>query len=353
MFMLIISAEHNKNKQDKNMSETIPSLVRRDNEPNSDFPTPADVFETPKTVGSDETSPTTHEEIIDADIVEEAPENAVELRGDTVLDRAANRFMSAAASFHERRLTTQTRRDARNELREMRAEARNSDEARANYRSRILELKNSDDAKINRYATVHGNRESRHDYREALREEAKSKLKSLGRSAIRGAKLGLGAAVGTGILAMESAGRGIASGKEATVATAHNAKETALSNLDGAKEAYVYRKQERARDRQKRADERAPEVLRQKREAAERAAKATERKDHRKELFKQLADSYKESTGARLKRERPEPTPTEVVERQQRRRSRLGNLALKFGAAREAYKNAGQQERDPNQDKLF
>ena len=335
------------------MSETIPSLVRQDNKPNIDIPTPADVFGKPKTVRNDETAPTTHEDIIDADIVEETPETAAELRGDTVLDRAANRFMTAAASFHERRLTTQSRRDARNELREMSADARDNDEARANYQSRILEQVNSDDAKINRYATVHANREFRRTNREAWREEAKSKLKSLGRSAIRGAKLGLGAAVGTGILAMESAGRGIASGKEAAVATARNAKETALSNLNGAKEAYSYRKQERARDRQKRADERAPEVLRQKREAAERAAKAAERKAHRKELFKQLAGSYKESTGARLKRERPEPTPTEVVERQQRRSSRLGNLALKFGAAREAYKNAGQQEQDPNQDKLF
>ncbi len=320
---------------------------------NITVPKPTDVFGKPKTIRNDETAPTTHEDIIDADIVEETPETAAELRGDTVLDRAANRFMTAAASFHERRLTTQSRRDARNELREMSANARDNDEARANYQSRILEQVNSDDAKINRYATVHANREFRRTNREAWREEAKSKLKSLGRSAIRGAKLGLGAAVGTGILAMESAGRGIASGKEATVATARSAKEIALSNLDGAKEAYAYRKEERARDRQKRADERAPEVLRQKREAAERAAKAAERKAHRKELFKQLAGSYKESTGARLKRERPEPTPTEVVERQQRRRSRLGNLALKFGAAREAYKNAGQQEQDPNQDKLF
>lgn len=334
------------------MSETIPSYVIRDKR-HSAVPTPAEVFGKPKSVGSDETAPTTHEDIIDADIVEETPETAAELRGDTVLDRAANRFMTAAASFHERRLTTQSRRDARNELREMSAEARDNDEARANYQSRILEQVNSDDAKINSYATVHANREFRRTNREAWREEAKSKLKSLGRSAIRGAKLGLGAAVGTGILAMESAGRGIASGKEAAVATARNAKETALSNLDGAKEAYSYRKEERARDRQKRADERAPEVLRQKREAAERAAKAVERKAHRKDLFKQLAGSYKEGTGARLKRERPEPTPTEIVERQQQRRSRLGNLALKFSAAREAYKNAGQQEQDPNQDKLF
>lgn len=55
------------------MSETIPSYVIRDKR-RSSVPTLAEVFGKPKSVGSDETSPTTHEDIIDADIVEETRE---------------------------------------------------------------------------------------------------------------------------------------------------------------------------------------------------------------------------------------------------------------------------------------